>query len=70
MDSPSPLGSNSLPYVFTKFQGQGVVTNQEAQPGGAAAVIDPTRLAGSFRGVLPSDRQAVAFPPIPGDQPR
>ena len=29
MDSPSPLGSNGLPYVFTKFRGEGFVTNQE-----------------------------------------
>jgi Peptidase family M23 len=61
MDGPSPLGSNGLPYTFTRFRGQGAVTNVDALPGGAVATIDGTRLAGPFAGVLPSDTQLLAF---------
>jgi hypothetical protein len=67
MDGPSPLGSNGLPYTFTRFRGDGYVTNLDALPDGATAVIDPNRLSGWYRDVLPSDRQVVVFLPIAGE---
>jgi hypothetical protein len=67
MDGPSPLGSNGLPYAFTKFKGSGIVTNQEATFTGTPAVIDRNQLSGWFRDVLPSDRQVVVFLPIAGE---
>ena len=67
MDGPSPLGSNGLPYTFTKFRSAGFVTNQEETPAGVPAIIDPNRLAGTFWDVLPSDRQVVVFRPIAGE---
>jgi hypothetical protein len=62
MDGPSPLGSNGLPYTFSRFRGQGAITNLDDLPGGAVATVDTSRLAGPFANVLPRDRQLVAFP--------
>ena len=61
MDGPEPLASNSLPYEFTRFTGQGVVSNFEAVIGGSPAEIDAITLSGPFRKVLPLDQQVVNF---------
>ncbi|MFG1349630.1 M23 family metallopeptidase [Xanthobacter autotrophicus] len=63
MDGPSPLDANGLPYVFTRFEGEGV-----ANPAGAdffekpvPADIDRTRLAGPRQDALPLNNQVVDF---------
>ena len=44
MDGPNPLASNGVPYEFTRFEGEGVVTNAEEVFTGAPAVVDPSTL--------------------------
>jgi hypothetical protein len=62
MDGPSPLTANGLPFVFTAFEGQGVVTFGDALFAGEPAPIDPGLLAGPHRERLPLDLQVVGFP--------
>src|SRR5262249_22308006 len=57
MDGPSPLRSNALPYVFTNFEGQGVLRDE-----GGAASIDKSALAGPHKNQLPLNAQVVSFP--------
>lgn len=63
MDGPSPLDANGLPFVFTRFIGQGV-----ADPAGAdffdkpvPAKIDTSRLTGAQQDALPLNNQVVDF---------
>jgi hypothetical protein len=61
MDSPSPLGSNGLPFQFTAFTARGTVTDEEAlfagQPVSAAAPP-----SGVHRDELPLNQQVIDFP--------
>ena len=64
MDGPSPLDANGLPYVFTRFTGQGVMDGASADAvfdKGASAVIDAKALAGPQAGRLPLNNQIVDF---------
>ena len=62
MDSPSPLNSNGLPYVFSRFTSSGVlpVGDEDALEDGKAARVEP-RLTGEHRNRLPMDNQVVSF---------
>jgi murein DD-endopeptidase MepM/ murein hydrolase activator NlpD len=61
MDGVAPLSSNGVPYEFTRFTGEGVVTNLEEVATGSPAVIDTSTLTGRTRRVLPLDQQVVTF---------
>jgi hypothetical protein len=54
--------SNGLPYVFTSFVGEGVVTNEAPLWDGGAVPIDRGVLGGPHRDELPLNDQLVAFP--------
>ena len=60
MDSPSPLQSNGLPFVFTKFRGQGFATNLPELQAGSEATIE-RRLIGPHKNELPLENQIVNF---------
>lgn len=60
MNSPSPLQSNGLPFVFRSFRGQGVVRNVAGIQVGEVADI-ANRLKGPFRNALPMENQVVRF---------
>jgi hypothetical protein len=62
MDGPSPLVSNSLPYVFTAFTGQGRAVDEQPLWTGGAVTIDKDALAGPHRDQLPLADQVVSFP--------
>lgn len=60
MDSPSPLQSNGLPFVFRKFRGQGFIKDEVAMQTGG----DPgnnRKLLGPHRNELPLANQIVNF---------
>lgn len=59
MNSPSPLTSNGLPYTFTSFRGNGVVTSDDPIFAGKRAHIDPTKLAGPHHGQLPLNAEVL-----------
>src|SRR6201991_3853116 len=66
MDGPSPLESNGLPFVLSRFTGEGVVAGEEAleetTPGVAPVIpVDRGRLAGPHRDQLPLNLQMVGF---------
>jgi hypothetical protein len=61
MDGPSPLRSNGLPYTFTRYRGQGVVTDEAPLFQGQAAPVDPGALAGKVRGRMPLNDQLIKF---------
>ena len=61
MDGPSPLQSNGLPFVFSSFTGQGLLTDNDALNDGQVASIDPGRLKGSYRDRMPLGDQVVTF---------
>lgn len=60
MNSPSPLQSDGLPFVFKSFRGQGVVRNMEEIPSGTPADIG-RELRGRYRNALPLENQIVRF---------
>ncbi|MGO4336108.1 M23 family metallopeptidase [Labrys sp. KB_33_2] len=62
MDGPSPLNANSLPFVLTRFSGQGVLApgNEEELEQGAVARIEP-RWRGEHANQLPLNDQVVDF---------
>lgn len=62
MDSPSPLLSNGLPFVFTAFTGGGRVTDEDPLFKGGVVPIDKDALAGPHENELPLNDQIVAFP--------
>jgi len=62
MDGPSPLRANGLPYTFTSFVGDGVVTGEAPLWKGAAAPIDAKDLSGNHANQLPLNEQLVTFP--------
>jgi hypothetical protein len=64
MDGPSPLESNGLPFVLTRFTGTGVVTDESKIiapfPAQAPVVpVDTSRLAGAHTGQLPLNLEVV-----------
>ena len=61
MDSPSPLQSSGLPFVFRGFRGQGVLENVDGVRTGEVAQIDRKRLRGRYRNALPMENQIVRF---------
>ena len=61
MDGPSPLKANGLPYVFTRFTGRGVVTDEDALFKGQAAPIDKSALAGPHVNQIPLNLQVIDF---------
>jgi hypothetical protein len=62
MDGPSPLRSNGLPYVFTSFEGQGVLRDEKPLFTGGEVNIDKSALAGPHRNQLPLNNEVVSFP--------
>ncbi len=64
MDAPSPLRANGLPFVFSSFEGEGVVTDGEALEAGKAATIDREAMLGPHRDQLPLNLQVLAFPAV------
>ena len=61
MDGPSPLQSNGLPFVYSRFSGRGLITDQAALLGGQVTPIDDEVLAGEFRARMPLGNQVVDF---------
>jgi hypothetical protein len=61
MNSPKPLVSNGLPFVFGSFTGQGVVRDVAPLYEGHAASVDRHALAGRHRAELPLDNELVNF---------
>jgi hypothetical protein len=59
MDGPSPLRSNGLPFTFSRYRGQGVVTDEAPLFAGGSAPIDAAALAGKARGAMPLNDQLV-----------
>ena len=62
MDSPSPLVSNGLPFVFTTFTGEGRLTDEQPLFTGGAVTIDKDALSGPHENALPLNDQVVNFP--------
>jgi hypothetical protein len=62
MDGPSPLVSNGLPYVFPRFEGQGVLTDEKQLLTGGTVNIDRGGLAGAHTNQLPLNGEMVSFP--------
>ena len=60
MDGPSPLNSNGLPYRFSRFNLEGVLTNLDAFSIGQRARIAP-KLRGIHRSELPLNDQVLDF---------
>jgi hypothetical protein len=61
MNSPSPLQSSGLPFVFRDFRGQGVARNVAGLQAGEVADIARDRLRGRYRDALPMENQIVRF---------
>ena len=61
MNSPSPLQSSGLPFVFRGFRGQGFLRNVVGIQAGEIGNIDRRRLRGRYRNVLPMEDQIVRF---------
>lgn len=59
MDSPSPLQSNGLPFTFTRYRGQGVVTDEAPLFAGQPALVDELALSGRRRAALPLNDQLI-----------
>jgi hypothetical protein len=62
MDGPSPLASDGLPFVFTSFTGQGVVTDLGPVFAGQMAPMNESALVGGHVNELPLDNQVITFP--------
>ena len=62
MDAPSPLLANGLPYVFTAFTGQGLITDEQPLFTGGTVTIDKEALSGPHENELPLADQVVSFP--------
>ena len=62
MDGPSPLLSNGLPFVFTQFTGEGVVTDEQALvevPRSRRST--PSALTGTHTKEMPLNLEVVGF---------
>lgn len=62
MDSPSPLQSDGLPYVFDRFTGTGRIDDISTLQSGGVQTIDRSELSGRMGGRMPLDNQVVTFP--------
>ena len=62
MDSPSPLQSNGLPFTFTKFNGQGRITDIGPLQEGGVVPVDTSIWAGPQRKRMPLGDEVIAFP--------
>lgn len=62
MDGPSPLQSNGLPFVYTKFSGSGQGTNVPEIQAGAPLNIDASKLKGKYENRMPLNDQLINFP--------
>ncbi|MFN8025003.1 MAG: M23 family metallopeptidase [Acidimicrobiia bacterium] len=60
MDGPSPLLANGVPFVFTSFTGEGVVTNIGDVQTGATATIQPQN-NGPHTKELPLNNEVIDF---------
>jgi hypothetical protein len=60
MDSPSPLGSNGLPFRFTRFSVAGTITDETPLFTGQPVPYGPPP-SGVHRGQLPLDGQVLDF---------
>lgn len=62
MDTPTPLNSNGIPFVFTKFTATGFITDkQEDELFDGKAITPETRLAGPHANQLPLNDEVVTF---------
>jgi hypothetical protein len=61
MDGPSPLLSNGLPFVFTKFTGEGVVTDEQALAKFQVTSVDTSASTGIHENEMPLDLEVVGF---------
>ena len=61
MDGPSPLQSNGLPFVHTRFTGEGLVTDESLLQSGEVVPVDAQALSGPFRKQMPMGLQVVDF---------
>ena len=61
MDGPSPLLSNGLPFVFTQFTGEGLVTDGEALQKFEVTPVDTSALTGTHKNEMPLNLEVVAF---------
>ena len=61
MDGPSPLLSNGLPFVFTKFTGEGVVTDEQALAKFQVTPVDTSASTGTHENEMPLDLEVVGF---------
>jgi murein DD-endopeptidase MepM/ murein hydrolase activator NlpD len=62
MDTPTPLNSNGIPFVFTRFTGTGVITDKQVDEIFDGKAITPgNRLAGPHSNQLPLNNEVVTF---------
>lgn len=61
MDGPSPLQSNGLPFVYSKFSGSGLGTNVAEIQAGAPLKIDASKLKGNYVNRMPLGDQVINF---------
>jgi len=61
MDGPSPLLANGLPFVFTHFTGEGLVTDGQALQKFEVVPIDASALTGAHDHEMPLNLEIVAF---------
>ena len=62
MDGTSPLEANGLPYVFTSFEGDGLITEEAPLFTNGVVNIDKTALAGPHQDEMPLNLEVVSFP--------
>ncbi len=61
MDGPSPLLSNGIPFVFTKFTGEGKVTDEAALVAFQVSPVDTAALSGPHKNEMPLNLEVVGF---------
>lgn len=61
MNSPSPLQSSGLPFVFRSFAGRGVLENVVGIQDGDPGEVNTNRLRGAYRRSLPMENQVLRF---------
>lgn len=61
MDGPSPLQSNGVPFVFTRFRNRGWMVNGADLQTGDVAEIDPAVRGGSYRDTMPLGFDVLDF---------
>lgn len=61
MDGPSPLQSNGVPFVYTRFRNEGWMSNGDQLQSGAVAQIDGSVRSGAFRRAMPLGFDVLDF---------